>query len=278
MQVQATPPARTSLTDSVVQDPQTLMVPDPPCEDGVPLENVWHRLQINLLYDCVHQLWRGRDDFFVGGNMFVYFRADQVERLSFKGPDVFVVKDVDGQRVRPCWKAWLEGGRLPDLVVELLSESTRAEDLGRKKQIYEQTLRVREYVCFGPDPTQECTQTELYAWRLPQPGERYQPLVPDARGWVWSEVLGAWLGVWEGEYGEVHTQWLRLYDQNGALVPTRAEAEYQRAEAERQRAEAERQRAEAERQRAEAAEQQLQAERLRLAQIEARLRELGIQL
>lgn len=257
MQVRATPSTHVEYADSIVQGPQALMLPDPPCEDGVPLENVWHRLQINLLYDCIHQHWRGRDDFFVGGNMFVYFRADQVEKLSFKGPDVFVVKDIDGRRIRPCWKAWLEGGRLPDLVIELLSESTRSEDLGRKKLVYEQTLRVREYVCFGPDPTQECTETELYAWRLPQPGERYQALPLDERGRVWSEVLDAWLGVWEGEYAQVNTQWLRLYDREGRLIPTEAEAE---------------------RQRAEVAERQLQLERQRRAQLEARLRELGIEL
>jgi len=49
--------------------------PDLPYEDGEPLESNWHRIQINLLVDLTHQLWSFRDDYFVGGNMFVYFSA-----------------------------------------------------------------------------------------------------------------------------------------------------------------------------------------------------------
>ncbi|MCS6772809.1 MAG: hypothetical protein NZ693_01710, partial [Thermoflexales bacterium] len=44
-----------------------------PEEDGVPLESPWHRLQINLLDECIHSLWSHRTNFFVGGNMFLYF-------------------------------------------------------------------------------------------------------------------------------------------------------------------------------------------------------------
>jgi hypothetical protein len=49
--------------------------------------------------------------------------------------------------------------------------------------------------------------------------------------------LEAWLGVWEGEYQRRRMAWLRLYDREGRLVPTPAEAAQQQAEEERLRAE-----------------------------------------
>jgi Uma2 family endonuclease len=239
-----------------------------PCEDGIPLENLWHRLQINLLDDCVHQLWRGRTDFYAGGNMFVYYSLQQVQRQDYKGPDFFVVKDVDGSYVRPCWVAWREGGRLPDVIVELLSPSTRGVDLGAKKALYERVFRTREYFCYGPDPTQG-GEPELLGWVLGRDG--YEALVADERGWLWSRVFGAWVGEWEGEYHGARSRWLRLYDAEGRLIPTAAEAA--QAEAARAQAEAERARAEAEaeRRRAEAAEARAAALEAELARVQALL-------
>jgi hypothetical protein len=102
-------------------------------------------------------------------------------------------------------------------------------------------------------------------------GERYEPIAPNEQGWLWSETLGAWVGVWKGKYGNRTDNWLRLYDADGNLVPTSAEI----AEQQRQRAEAERQRAEAEHQRAERAEARLQRLRARLAERGIDIDELG---
>jgi len=242
-----------------------------PVEDGVPLESVWHRLQINLLDDCLHQHWRGRTDFFASGNMFVYYSLQQVKTMEYKGPDFFVVKDVDGSFIRGAWVAWEEGGRLPDVIVELLSPSTQAADLGQKKQLYERVLRTAEYFCYGPDPTFGKTPT-LQGWMLVR--GQYEAIEPDARGWLWSNQLGVWLGEWEGQYHGMQNRWLRLYDSTGQLIPTRAEAaeaEAERAQAEAERAQMEarqaRDEAEAERARAEAAE-------ARAAALEAELQRL----
>lgn len=239
-----------------------------PDEDGVPLENVWHRLQINLLDDCLHQLWHGRSDFFAGGNMFVYYSLQQVKKLDYKGPDFFVVKNVDGSVARKSWVAWLEGGRLPDVIVELLSPSSQAADLGQKKQLYEQVFRTAEYFCFGPDPT-DGTPLTLQGWVLVR--GQYEAIVPDARGWLWSAQLGAWLGKWEGQYHAFRSRWLRFYDANGQLIPTHAEAA--EAAAERAQLEAKQAQAEAERARAEAAAERTRAEAAeqRAAELEAEL-------
>jgi Uma2 family endonuclease len=262
----------------VIEVTQKIWVPDIPdielpYEDEEPLESHWHRLQINLLGDMVHQHWQGRTDFFAGGNMFVYYCLEQARTRSYRGPDFFVVLGVDGRRPRRSWIVWQEGGRYPDIIVELLSPTTKTEDLGPKKDLYEQVFRTTEYFCVDPD------EQTLQGWRLLN--RQYTPVPPDERGWLWSEVLQLWLGQHQGSFQGTPGLWLRFFTSEAMLVPTgeevaeaereRAEAEHARAEAERTRAEAEHARAEAERTRAEEAE----AENARLRAELARLRGQG---
>lgn len=225
-----------------------------PTEDGEPLESDWHRAEINLLIESLRQHWQGRTDYFVGGNMFVYFDLDQAQRREYRGPDFFVVRNVDGSYTRKAWVVWKEGGRYPDLIVELLSPSTAQVDLMTKKDLYERTFHTSEYFCYDPE------REAVLGWRLGSGG--YVALAPNEQGWLWSEQLGLWLGQWGGGYLGEEATWLRFYTSEGALVEITAEVERHRAETERRRAEVERQRAE----RAEA-----ELERLR-----ARLRELGL--
>jgi Uma2 family endonuclease len=229
----------------VIEVVQKVWVPDLPdielpYEDGEPLESHWHRLQINLLGDMVHQHWQGRTDFFAGGNMFVYYCLEQARTRSYRGPDFFVVRGVDGSYPRRSWIVWQEGGRYPDIIVELLSPTTKTEDLGAKKDLYEQVFKTAEYFCVDPDD-----QT-LRGWRLQD--RHYLPLQPDARGWLWSDTLQLWLGLQAGYFQGTPGTWLRFYTPAGVLVPTAEEvatAEHTRAEAEHARAEAEHARAEA---------------------------------
>ncbi|MDM8552051.1 Uma2 family endonuclease [Desulfobacterales bacterium HSG2] len=223
-----------------------------PAEDGVPLETNWHRIEMNLLIDSLHWHWRDRRDYFVGGNMFVYFSLQQVKNKDYRGPDFFVVKGTDGTRDRDSWIVWEEGGRYPDVIVELASPSTVDIDLGLKKDLYEQTFRTGEYFCY--DPAAE----RLFGWELIRGG--YAEIKPDSRGRLPSRELGVRLGVWEGEFLNARKLWLRFYTNEGQLVPTKGEAEAQRADAQAQRADAQAQRADAEAQRAEAADQRAEAE------------------
>lgn len=237
-----------------------------PTEDGIPLESNWHRQEMNLLIDCVHTHWRGRTDFFVGGNMFIYFSFDQVRNRDYRGPDFFVVKDVDGTRDRGAWIVWEEQGRYPNVIVELMSPSTREVDLNFKKRLYEQTFRTPEYFCYDP------TTAHLVGWQLR--AGKYVELEPNEHGWLWSEELGLWLGLWDGEFQGNTTTWLRFYTPEGELVPTAAEAEAQRAEAEaaaRQEAEA---RAEAEAAARGEAEARAEAETAARQEVEAELARL----
>ncbi len=231
---------------------------DLPSEDGIPLETNWHRIQMNLLIDSIHSHWRDRKDYFAGGNMFIYFSSEQVRNKSYRGPDFFVVKDVDGTRDRESWVVWKENGRYPDVIVELASPSTIKVDLEQKKHLYELTFHTPEYYCYNP------VNARLYGWRFQSDG--YVAIQPNERGWLWSQRFATWLGIWEGEFQRIQATWLRLYSENQQLILTMAEAEAQRAEQEAQRAEQEAQRAEQEAQRAEQAE----AEVARLRQVLAK--------
>lgn len=230
-----------------------------PEEDGVPMETNWHRSQMNLLIDVVRHRWRDRQDFFTGGNMFVYYSMNQARNRDYKGPDFFVVKGIDGSYPRQKWVVWEEDARFPNVIVELMSESTRDEDLGKKKDLYERTFHTPDYFCYDPD------ETKLYGWHLA--GQEYVLIEADEHGRLWSSELDAWLGLWQGSFLEEEGIWLRLFDEDGQIIPTAAEAAQQQAETAQRQVEAAKQQAEAERQRADKAEAELERLRAELARL-----------
>jgi Uma2 family endonuclease len=200
-------------------------------DDGEPLESNRHRIAINVLIRSLQQAWTDRNDFYSGGNMFIYYSSTQVKNQDFRGPDFFAVLDVDGTPERQGWVVWEEDGRYPDVIVELMSPSTDKVDKGKKKDIYERTFKTRDYFVYDPfDPT------SLAGWRLDS-NFRYQSLVANEQGWLWCETLGFWLGTWQGIIDRETALWLRFYDSSGNLVPLPEEAAQQQAETQRQRAE-----------------------------------------
>ena len=237
---------------------------DLPCDDDIPMETYRHKLQMDILVDAYYN-WQTANQIqgFVGGNMFVYFSPDQVRNRDYRGPDVFVAKDVPSGE-RRSWVVWQEG-KAPDVVIELLSPSTAKRDKTEKKQIYQDLLRVTEYFWYDPfDP-------EDFAGFSLQRGV-YQPLSFDAQQRLVSEQLGLALVRWHGVFKHVEATWLRWSTIDGELLPTDGEL----VEQERQRAEEERQRAEEECQRAEEECQRAKEERIRADSLAARLRELGV--
>jgi Uma2 family endonuclease len=222
-----------------------------PTSDGKPMaETDRHRDLAVYVIEALKARYRDDPDVYISGNNFLYYEEDNPRACV--SPDVYVVFGVP-MRQRDCYKAWEEGGRLPDVVFEFTSRRTRREDTQTKRPRYEQLLRVPEYFLF--DPTGDYLQPRLQGFRLEE--GRYAPLEL-VEGRLFSPRLGLEL-VQQG-------QDLRLYDPDrGEWLLTPSELE-QAHRTERERAEAERQRAEAEARAREAVE----AENARLrAELEA---------
>jgi Uma2 family endonuclease len=228
------------------------------------METVQHLEAMLVLYESLKLRFAGRSDVFVAANLSVYYSAQRIRRRDFRSPDVFVVLGAEPRtEPRKTWTVWEEGGRYPDVIIELLSDSTQREDRTAKRRLYASVWRVPYYFLFDPH------RGELVALHLVD-GE-YGSLAADPQGRYWCAPLGLSAGV--------HDEQMRFFDADGTLLSFDAEraiTERQRAVAAAQRAEAEAQRAEAEAQRADAATRRADAERARAERLAARLRELGI--
>jgi Uma2 family endonuclease len=258
------PPLADDIRASLEQLQQLKLYPG----DGDRMESDWHVVSITLLDELVRNHLGAPKHYFCGGNMFIYYSVAQAKEVEeyveaktvarkprFKGPDFFLVRDVDGTKPRESWVVWDEGGRYPDLVVEFISTSTRKKDVDENVKFYAKVFRVPEYFWF------DRRTGELAGYRLS--GSDYTSIEPDARGRLWSEILGAYLGVWRGEYRGRRFPWLRLWDKDGRLVPTTAErAAHERTA--RSRAETRAKQAEAQAQQERAERERLQAELERL--------------
>ncbi len=206
------------LSDEVVFPPTNLYSDEPP------LETDFHREQIDLLIRLLKYWWRDRQDFYISGNLTVYYNENQLKKRDFRGPDVFVVLGAE-KRDRRSWAIWEEGGKYPNVVIELLSSATATVDRGKKKDLYQDVWRVPEYYWFHPE-TMEFAGFHLV-------DGMYAEISPMDHGRLRSEQLGLDLGI--------HERQLRWFTAEGELIPLPEESERQRAEEERQRAEQERQ-------------------------------------
>jgi len=217
--------------------------PPPPTDlifdDGEPLESNRHRIAMNVLIRSLQQGYGERDDFYTGGNMFIYFSREQAKNRDFRGPDFFAVLNVDGKRERQGWVIWEEEGRYPDVIVD--------------------------YFIYDP-----FDGNSLQGWHLGA-DQRYHSLERNERGWLWCETLGYWLGTWEGTIDRETAIWARFYDPEGNLIPLPEEAAQEQAAAAQEQAAAAQEQLNA-------TQQALEAERQRSQRLAARLREMGIEL
>jgi Uma2 family endonuclease len=152
-----------------------------PEADGEPMaETGFHVIVMMMLIAMLRSHFRDRADIYVNGNMFMYYEED--EPSQHVAPDVFVAFNVP-QGERRSWFVWREG-KAPDVVFEITSRSTRANDQGSKKGLYE-WLGVKEYFLF--DPLGDYLHPALQGYYLNQ--DRYQP-IEKTDGWLVSEELG----------------------------------------------------------------------------------------
>ncbi len=178
--------------------------------DEPPLETYLHLRQLMMLLSCLEWHWRERNGYFAAGNLTIYYSPKQLKSEDFRGPDFFVVLNAE-RKPRKSWVVWEEEGKYPNVIVELLSDSTAKTDRGLKKQIYQDTFRTPEYFWFDPN------SLEFEGFALLQGS--YQPMQPNERGRFWSLQLQLFLGIEDSR--------LRFFTAEGQLVPTPEEAAQQ---------------------------------------------------
>lgn len=197
---------------------------DLPYDDGEPMDSEKHFRQMTALIQSLETAWEDRQDFYIGGNMAVYYSQLQTRQNDFRGPDVFVVLDTV-RKERLSWVVWEEGGRMPDVVIELLSPTTEAADRGVKMDIYARILRVGEYYLFDPHAGR------LEGYQLDRSTRHYRPIEPDQAGRLPCHQLGLHLGVFQqGKIGACAGPWLRWLDDRGQVLPLPTELASQEAQ------------------------------------------------
>ncbi|MCI0389765.1 MAG: Uma2 family endonuclease [Acidobacteria bacterium] len=223
--------------------------------DEPEMESSLHFAQLALLVAVLEWWWRDRHDFFIGANLSVYFSTEQLKSRDFRGPDFFIVKGTE-QRPRKSWVVWEEGGKYPDLIIELLSDSTENIDREIKLELYQDRFRTPEYFWFSPDTL------EFVGWRLVD--GKYRKIEPNEKGWRWSSVLELYLGIEDGKlrYFTGESEKVASPQEEALINKKIAEFEAARAERETTRADQEAQRAD--------------RETLRAEQLATKLRELGV--
>jgi len=209
--------------------------------DEPPLESDLHLQQIFLLLSCLDWLWQERQDYYASGNLTIYYNEQQLKKRDFCGPDFFVVLGTE-KRPRKSWVVWGEGGKYPNVIVEILSNSTAKIDRTAKKALYQDIFRTPDYFWFDPNTL------EFEGFSLTH--GQYEAIAPNEQGYLWSKELELYLGIYE--------QKLRYFTAEGQLVPTPQEVARQ------------------EKQARENTQEQLNAEQNRIEQLAQKLRELGI--
>ena len=246
-----------------------------PSSDGQPMaETEVHILALLHLLSALRFYFRHRQDVYVIGDMFLYYR--QGNPHARKAPDIMVIKGIDATVRRRSYKLWEEGVP-PSIVIELTSGQTKKEDIVTKPALYA-SLGIKEYFLF--DPMYEYLDEQLIGYRMDAEGE-YVIIEPDADGDLHSVELGLIFSI--------EDSLLRVVDpETGKYIPAldeaadraaeamqRAQDEAQRAEQESQRAEQESQRAEQESQRAEQESQRAQEAEAEAARLRELLKKLG---
>ena len=166
-----------------VPSPAAIEYPD---SDGKPMaENDAQRAAIMYGIGALEIWFADRADVYVSGDLLIYYvEGDPRKSIA---PDVFVVFGAEDRR-RRSYKVW-EEPKAPDFVMEVASEGTWADDLGKKRDVHA-GLGVQEYWQY--DPNWEYLPFQLGGWRLSEAGYVRQPAVRSLDGALTlrSAVLG----------------------------------------------------------------------------------------
>ena len=175
--------------------------------------------------DLVHYLAEVLKWLFRGQPRAVYENLNFYQTVNPKEcplvPDVAVINGVNFRHLR----SWRVGttGPAPQVVLEVASQGTWDKDLDEKPMKYA-LMGVKEYFAYDPNPRPlRRDGRRLFGWQLDKEKQNMREMPMGPTGHLWSLHLESFL--------VPETQLLCLYDSNGHLRLTRAEAMEQRADA-----------------------------------------------
>lgn len=153
-----------------------------PTSDGNPMAETEVHLRLTMyLIQALDEHFSAAPDVYVVGDMLFYYEEGRPQ--SVVAPDVFVVQGIP-KKIRQNYLLW-EEGKVPSLVIEVTSRTTRVKDLTSKKNLYER-LGVTEYLLF--DPLGDYLDPRLRGFRLTR--GKYQSMAPSLDGSLVSRTTG----------------------------------------------------------------------------------------
>src|SRR3954465_6417605 len=153
-----------------------------PTSDGQPMAETLEHQQVMIdLIEGLRSRYAKVPGSWVAGNFF--FCYEKGNPNAHVPPDVMVAEGLKPKELRLNYLLWEE--KPPSLVVEVTSRSTRREDTGKKKWLYER-IGTGEYVLF--DPFGEYLRPRLQGNRLER--GRFQPIPLEADGSLRSRTTG----------------------------------------------------------------------------------------
>jgi Uma2 family endonuclease len=182
-------------------EPVLFPLNDYPTSDGKPMaETDHHRKLMTALIQALDHWFAADPAAYVSGNLLLFYeKGDKRRHIA---PDVFVIFGVP-KGLRPNFLIW-EEKKTPDVVIELTSKTTKAEDTTKKWRLYEEKLKVKEYFLF--DPYEDYLAPSFQGYRRVR--GKFQPIAP-AGDRLPSDLLrlhlerdGIHLRLWDPATGE----------------------------------------------------------------------------
>ena len=117
-----------------------------PSSDGKPMaDNSWQADRIHAQYGMLHTRYFSDPNTCVAMALLLYYTEG--EPADVAAPDVFVSRGVPN-RHRDWYKVW-EEGKAPDFALEVSSEQTAEDNLGRNMETYAR-IGISEYCVYDP--------------------------------------------------------------------------------------------------------------------------------
>lgn len=238
-------------------------------EDDCPVDNRFSERQQRLLPHLLFTSWPEGRPFEALSNVGLFYAVGKSPVV----PDFMLSlgvtpMDMTQETETKSYFTWVYG-KPPDLAIEIVSNKTGGEDT-TKMDLYAH-IRVTYYVIY--DPFRYLSQRVLKAFRLE--GGRYVEMLH----YDWLAEIGLGLTIWRGSVDDKVDNWLRFVRQDGSLLATgeeMARAALEEAECAKQEAESAKQEAESAKQAAELAKREAELALKQKAELERKLRELGI--